>query len=76
MWNLARTQTRSSQRSEIETPVDRDLGKILGKLFEPLEPPTPRREYSECPAATAVVPALCDDAAQREESEEPTENAA
>lgn len=74
MWNFARTQTRSDQRSEIETPVGRDLGKIFGHLFDPLEPPTPRREYVESPPVTAVVPA--DAAAQFEAPEELTENAA
>lgn len=76
MWNFARTQTRSSQRSEIETPVDRNFGQIFGNMFEPLEPPTPRRECVESPAATMVVPTDADNEVQFEESEELTENAA
>lgn len=76
MWNFARTQPWVSQRSEIETSDDRDLGQILGKLFEPLEPQTPRREYIEALPVASVVPAETDDAVQFEEPEELTESAA
>ncbi|MEO7039858.1 MAG: hypothetical protein ABI186_07495 [Candidatus Elarobacter sp.] len=77
MWNFARTQTRSSQRSEtIEAPTDRDLNKIFGNLFEPLEPPTPRREPFESVPLTAVAPPDAGDAAADEEMEDLTDNAA
>lgn len=74
MWNFARTQTRSSQRVEtIETSVDRDLNAIFGNLFEPLEPPTPRREYTEAPPVAAVEPVDAGDTAACEMFEEPEE---
>lgn len=77
MWNFARTQTRSSQRIEtIETYVDRDLNAIFGTLFEPLEPPTPRREHVESPPVTVMVSPDADDAAELDDAEELTETAA
>lgn len=76
MWNFARTQHPSSLSAEIGGPINRDLDQIFGNLFEPLEPPTPRREYTESPAATAVEPADADDELHFEEAEDQTEDAA
>jgi len=44
MWNFARTQTPAKQRPTAIPVVACDLDRILkGGMFEPLEPPTPKR---------------------------------
>jgi hypothetical protein len=60
MWKRARTQIHTSQRSQtIDTPDSRHLNTIFGNLFEPLEPPTPRRECMER-LTTVVATDACD----------------
>lgn len=48
MWSFLRAKTPNPQQADaIETPIvdlDLDLDHILGRgLFEPLEPPSPKR---------------------------------
>ena len=44
MWNFARTQTPAKQRPAAIPTVACDLDRILKRgMFEPLEPPTPKR---------------------------------
>lgn len=41
MWNFARMQGADGQRSAAKDSV---LNRVLGGMFEPLEPPTPKRD--------------------------------
>lgn len=44
MWNFARTQTPAKQRPAPIPVVACDLDRIFKRgMFEPLEPPTPKR---------------------------------